>query len=277
MTKNDIRKVLQDTLSKGGLSKVALASILQIDEDSIDKLLLHFVQEGLIYIENDIYYLSNIVDKTDKFSESVQYVVHYGGMFLLALANVLFFLSTAVDFWYKIVVGSIAVVFAFGEVVLWDKGVIERKWRYKLCGLGIALFSFIATASIGLGKVEEYRRDIVDVQSISILEQRLNAVRTNMDVIYESIKTVPAERITRRQELLRTLDVYTSDYNTTAKELESAKNGSKKAEEGFTLFILLEQITGVAPDIIYLVYLLLRSLMLEVVVLATTLLPRRNA
>ena len=212
----------------------------------------------------------------NRFSDVVQYIVHYGGMILLALANVLFFLSTAVDFWYRIVVGFIAVVFAFGEVVLWDKGVIEKKWRYKLCGIGIALFSFIATASIGLGKVEEYRRDTVDVQYIGILEARMESTRREIDIIHESIRTVPADRISRRMELLTALEAYRDNYDAAAKELDSAKKGSKEAEEGFTLFVLLHELLRVEPDIIYLIYLLLRSFMLEVVVLATTIVPRRN-
>jgi len=97
-------------------------------------------------------------------------VVHYGATFALASFNVMFSASFAGQSIVKqIIFGAVAIIFAFGEVGLWERGGWAKgrdKWLYKSCALGLALFSFIGGAASSLSEVSQYEGAIVDTASI---------------------------------------------------------------------------------------------------------------
>ena len=211
----------------------------------------------------------SIVARDGRISSSVNQIiltaVHYCGTVSLAIFDAILFWGLAGDSVpLKILLAFVAVLFSVGEVALWDMGgKINRA-----CAIGLALFSLIAATSVSLHDIASYRASGIDDLTLSS-SAKLSAIGKQEEVILERLKNMPADFATRSETLIKELDSLTAKKAAITARLEDAKKSAAKDERNIEIFVLLSRLFGVELGTLSLVFLIFRSLMLQVVTLAT--------
>ena len=211
----------------------------------------------------------SIVARNGRISSSVNQIiltaVHYCGTVSLAIFDAILFWGLAGDSVpLKILLAFVAVLFSVGEVALWDMGgKINRA-----CAIGLALFSLIAATSVSLHDIASYRASGIDDLTLSS-SAKLSAIGKQEEVILERLKNMPADFATRSETLIKELDSLTAKKAAITARLEDAKKSAAKDERNIEIFVLLSRLFGVELGTLSLVFLIFRSLMLQVVTLAT--------
>lgn len=202
------------------------------------------------------------------FSNVFILIVHYVGTLVLAGFNILFFLSLAPDRLLERVLFAVTGgVFAFGEVALWERGVLTHKWAPKLCALGLAVFSFLSAAAVSMQEVSAYQGN---ADAIASIESEIQESEEESRILRERIASMPANYATRAETLNRELDTKASSRNALRARLDALRANGKSEAKASSLFVAIADLFGLSVQSVALIFLVARSAMIEVVTLASS-------
>ncbi len=276
MTKKESIRKIKRELKRGSLTEEALSLLLEIPQESVKNFLDKIMGKGVVLEKDGVYSL--IEEKTnffDKFSLIVMFITHYGGGVLLALANIRLFEQMSSDSADQLILQVSAIVFALGEIAIWDYGRMHQKKGYMACGIAIALFSFIASAAIGLSGISEYtitKNDYVN----EALKTEIQNNEQSIQILSSSLEAIPPERVDRRLQLLSNQSAFRKRNIEILQKLEDEAAAVGSTEKKVEIFVVMGKWFHWDVGTIALLFLLFRAIIIEVVVLATTPIKRRE-
>lgn len=199
---------------------------------------------------------------TKSFSNGFLAFSHLSGSVLLAVSDVMFFVSLAGSFWLaQLVSGGLAVVFALGEVALWDRGRIQKKKSDKLIALVLAVFTGSSMVALSLPEVIAENREVLLEETTAKAEAEAIQLRTDAArATIEALSSLPGDFGQSKREIAESLkgilaEIPRSTEGRPAAVVRSPSGGSPLLAFGGFIFAL--------------VFLIVRAICLQLVVLGT--------
>lgn len=199
---------------------------------------------------------------TKSFSNGFLAFSHLSGSVLLAISDVMFFVSLAGSFWLaQLVSGGLAVVFALGEVALWDRGRIQKKKSDRLIALVLAVFTGFSMVALSLPEVIAENKEAVYEEAAAKMDANATQLATDAArATIEALSSLPGDFGQSKREIAESLKGILAEIPRSTEDRPAAVVRSSSGDSPLLAF---------GGFVFALVFLIVRAVCLQLVVLGT--------
>lgn len=190
------------------------------------------------------------------FSNAFFALAHIVGAALMAVSDIMFFVSLAGDDTLaKIVSGGLAVVFSLGEVALWDRGIAHAIRWYKGVALFLAVFTAVSMVWLSIPELvasaEEVKiEETLQAENAAAAKLREDAARATI----EALSTLPDDYGQSKREIVSALSelVSVDAGSGSSKELKAIEKSPLLSLGGFWIAVGFLSVRAIALQFVVL-------------------------